>query len=139
LVGRFVGLALLAMLLQFLLLGFLLSGAVKEIAAGNGHLAPLMTTIAIKMLAFSFLVLVPMLVVLGVVLTAHVAGPVYRFETYLGSLVRGERPGPCKIRKGDELQSLCDAINELSSKYAQLEEQVSAAEPQQAPERRKAS
>ena len=127
------------MLLQFLLLGFFLSGAVEEIAAGNGHLAPLMTSIALKMLAFSFLVLVPMLVVLGVILTSHIAGPVYRFQAYLGSVVRGEYQGPCKIRKGDELQSLCDAINELSAKCARLEQQASAGGGQHVHEQRKAS
>ena len=29
-------------------------------------------------------------------------------------MIKGEQIGPCKIRQGDELQSLCDAINDAT-------------------------
>lgn len=113
LIGRFVGISALALLLQFLLLGYLLSRAVQGLEQGSAALAEAIPGIVIQTLAFSALVLLPLLFAFGVLLTFHIAGPVYRFETYLGALARGEAREPCKIREGDELQSLCDAINVL--------------------------
>ena len=52
-----------------------------------------------------------MRIAVGILVTFRVAGPVYRFEQHLGSLARGEDPGTCRIRKGDELQDLCASIN----------------------------
>jgi hypothetical protein len=59
----------------------------------------------------AFLVCLPLTLIVGVFTTFRLAGPVYRFESYLGAIARGEDPGPCKIRKGDELHDLCDQIN----------------------------
>jgi len=59
-----------------------------------------------------FLYFIPL--VFGILLTFRLAGPIYRFEQYLRSVARGEQIGPCKIRKGDELQFLCDAINDAT-------------------------
>jgi signal transduction histidine kinase len=56
-------------------------------------------------------VLLPTMLVVGILVTHRIAGPVYRFEQYLGALARGENPGPCHIRRGDELQELCQQIN----------------------------
>lgn len=62
----------------------------------------------------SLAILVPVTFVFGILLTFRVAGPIYRFEQYLRSVAKGEQIGPCKIRQGDELQPLCDAINEAT-------------------------
>lgn len=56
-------------------------------------------------------VLLPMMLLVGILVTHRVAGPIYRFEQHLGAIARGENPGICRIREGDELQSLCDTIN----------------------------
>lgn len=60
----------------------------------------------------AFVVSLPVTIVAGVLITHRWAGPVYRFEQYLAAIARGEDPGPCKIRKGDEMQELCARINE---------------------------
>ena len=57
-------------------------------------------------------ILVPLFLVVGVLLTFRIAGPVYRFEQYLGEVAEGRDPGPCRIRKGDELQDLCTVLNQ---------------------------
>ena len=58
--------------------------------------------------------LVPIFLVVGVLVTFRIAGPVYRFETFLGQVARGEISSACRIRKGDEFVELCDRINEAT-------------------------
>ena len=57
-------------------------------------------------------VLLPMMLLVGILVTHRVAGPIYRFEQHLGAIARGEDPGICRIRKGDELQELCTILND---------------------------
>ena len=110
LIGSFVGLAGLALLMQFLLLGYRLTSQ-ASLLDGSGELAMQVPGLLLRVLVFSVLVLLPLIFAFGVLLTFRIAGPVYRFEEYLSSVARGEQVGPCRIRKGDELQSLCNAIN----------------------------
>ena len=65
-------------------------------------------------------VLLPIMLLVGILITHRIAGPIYRFEQHLGSIARGENPGICKIRDGDELHNLCEAINNA---VAQLQEE----------------
>jgi hypothetical protein len=37
-------------------------------------------------------------------------------EGWLRAIVRGEDQGECRIRKGDQLQDLCDAMNQAVTK-----------------------
>lgn len=48
---------------------------------------------------------------MGVASTHKIVGPLYRFRVYLTALARGESPEPCRIRKDDELQDLCELLN----------------------------
>jgi hypothetical protein len=57
-------------------------------------------------------VLVPLTLLLGTLATFKVAGPLTGMQRWLDALDRGEDPGPCRIRKGDELQDLCEQLNE---------------------------
>lgn len=66
-------------------------------------------------LAISLGVFLPVTFVIGVLTTHRFAGPVYRFEVFLKQVARGERPPPCKLRKGDELNELCALINEATA------------------------
>ncbi len=65
-------------------------------------------------LMVTMLVIVPFTLAIGIFMTHKVVGPLYRFEQYLQQLVRGEKPGPCKLRDGDELQHLCELLNEAT-------------------------
>lgn len=111
LVGAFGGVAILAMLLQFLLMGFLLIRAAASLDGGGGELASQVPPALLSVLGLSLLVLAPLFVGIGVLLTFRVAGPVWRFEQFLAAVARGEQEEPCRIRAKDELQSLCEAIN----------------------------
>lgn len=112
LVGTFTGIGLLALLLQFLIVGFRLSRAVADVETGGGHIADELPSVMLDTLVFSLGMLTPVLFGLGILLTFRVAGPAYRMERYLRAVARGEEQGPCSIRKGDHLQDLCDALNE---------------------------
>lgn len=65
-------------------------------------------------LVVTFVILVPLTAALGAVLTHRTAGPLHRFEVYLEQLRDGENPGPCKLRRGDELQELCELLNQAT-------------------------
>ena len=116
LIGKFVGVAALAMMLQFLLLGYLLSYTARGLDGGGAQISQQLPSVVLKTMAFSFLVLLPLLVGFGVLLTARIAGPVYRFQSYLSDLAAGTVTQPCQLRDGDELQPLCDAINMVSER-----------------------
>lgn len=111
LVGAFGGVAILAMLLQFLMMGFLLIRAASMLDGSGGELASQVPPALLTVLALSLLILAPLFVGIGVLLTFRVAGPVYRFEQFLAAVARGEQSEPCRIRAKDKLQSLCEAIN----------------------------
>ena len=111
LVWRFVGLATLAMTLQFLLLGFFLFRAVSGLEGDGGELYRELPATMLTVFGLTAVVLVPLLFAFSVYMTFRVAGPVYRLERYLEAVVAGETREPCRIRGGDELQELCNLVN----------------------------
>ena len=87
-----------------------------------------------KHLLITLALLVPLTLAIGILVTHRVAGPLYRFEEYLKAVARGEPVGRCHIRKGDECQSLCDAVNDAVDALKRreppaptLEEEIAAA------------
>lgn len=114
LVASFVGLAALAMGTQFLLMGYRLVEAATELDGAGGQLADQVPTILVEVFLVSLGLLLPVIFLFGIVMTFPIAGPIHRFEQYLRAVSRGEQLGPCKIRDGDQLQDLCDAINEAT-------------------------
>ncbi len=115
LIGFFVGVAALGLLLQFLLLGARLSAALGRLDDGGAELADEVPAMMLEVLAFSALIVLPIVFAFGVLLTFRIAGPAYRIERHLRAVARGEESGPCRIRKTDELQSLCEAVNEATT------------------------
>ena len=65
-------------------------------------------------LGLSFGLLLPFTFAIGVLITFRVAGPVHRFYVYLAQVIRSEEVGPCRLRKGDDLQELCELINKAT-------------------------
>ncbi len=109
LIGAFGGLAAMACMFQVYLVH---STLMPVISASDGppDTAELYGVL-ISNVVLTFAVLFPLMLVVGILITHRVAGPIYRFEQHLGAIARGENPGVCRIRKGDELQGLCDSIN----------------------------
>jgi len=119
LVGVFVGLSALGFLLQSLHVGLRLSELAANVPEGGGYLMAVLPELPLEILLVSFGMLLPLTVAVGILVTHRIAGPVYRFEQYLGAVLRGEEAGPCRIRKDDEFQELCELINQVT---AQLRE-----------------
>jgi len=119
LVGLFTGVGTLALLLQFLVVGFRLMQVAAKAEGTGGHIADEIPGILVQTLIFSMGMLVPVIFGFGILLTFRIAGPAHRMEQYLLSIARGEQPGECSIRKGDKLQSLCDAMNAAITRLRQ--------------------
>lgn len=62
-------------------------------------------------LFFSTVLLLPVAAWFGIILSHRVAGPWYRLENILRAIGEGSLIHEVKLRRGDELQSLAEAIN----------------------------
>lgn len=118
LAAKFVCLSLSALLCQFLFMGILLTNVMRGFPVAES-LLPEVPSIVFKTVLFTAVLQIPLLC-MGLILTFRVAGPVYRFETYLRALARGEHGGPCSIRGEDEFSSLNEAINEVAARLDEL-------------------
>jgi signal transduction histidine kinase len=132
----FVGLTLLALMLQFMVFLRTMTTIAVSLPADHDVLMDAMPEVLLQSLLLTFCVVVPLVFVVGVLLTFRIAGPVYRFETYIKQILRGENPGECRLREGDELGELCGLINQvtlpLREKLEQQKPQPSAATERQA-------
>ncbi len=111
LAGSFVGLAGLALLLQFLFLAQRMVRAASALEGEGAQLAGEVPGMMLGALALSMLVLLPVILGVGVLLTFRIAGPLHRFDLYLAGIVAGSETEPCQLRDGDQLQDLCQRIN----------------------------
>jgi hypothetical protein len=99
-------------------IGFLLQALLtlqllaEQSARGPGLTVESVAGLVWSCLSYSFLCFLPLVVVVGGLATFRLAGPIHRFEQHLAAVARGEDPGPCQIRRGDELHELCERINE---------------------------
>lgn len=129
LVGIFLGISALGFLVQALIVGLRLTETASALPDDGSTLLGLLPQLPIEILVFSFGMVLPLTFAVGVLATHRIAGPVYRFEQYLQGVIRGDQLGPCKLRKGDELQELCELINQATEPLRQrrLEQQEPAA------------
>lgn len=114
LVAVFVGVSAIGFLMQSLHVGMRLSELAASVPEGGPYLMAVMPELPLEILMFSFGMLLPLTVAVGILATFRLAGPLYRFEVYLKGVISGEEVGPCRIRRGDELQDLCELINQAT-------------------------
>lgn len=114
LVGIFVGISALGFLIQALIVGLRLTETAMMMPEDGAFLMGLLPRLPIEILVFSFGMVLPLTFAVGVLATHRLAGPVYRFEQYIEGVLRGDQVGPCRLRKGDELQELCQLINQVT-------------------------
>ena len=62
------------------------------------------------------LILTPFVVLIGLVISNRVAGPIYNIKRYLGKLLIGDYSSNIRLRKKDELHDLADEINRFVEK-----------------------
>lgn len=111
LVATFFGLTLLALLLQFLIFLRALTVIAEQLPADQDVLLDAVPSLVLQTSVLALVVVLPLVLLVGVLATFRIAGPLYRLEMYLKQLLSGQDPGECRLRKGDELQNLCGLIN----------------------------
>ncbi len=111
LILAFLAVAMIALLLQFVLFASVLTTAASDLPQDGQILLERTTGLSLTILVISMGVLLPLCFFVGVLATFRVAGPIYRFEKHLETIARGIDPGPCRIRKGDDLQDFCATFN----------------------------
>ncbi len=126
----FLSIASLYVLVQAFVFSHMIVNVAGELPQGEEMLLPAFFSGLKINLLVTLLVLVPLTVAIGTFLTFRVAGPLYRFRTYLGQIADGEYPGPCRIRKEDDLQDLCDVLNRAVERL-RADAEAPAAEPAQ--------
>jgi hypothetical protein len=114
LTGVFVGLTALSLLLQFVLFTSVLNETAVGLPNDGAIVLQATNRITLKVLAASFLLFLPLTLSIGVLCTFRIAGPIYRFEQFLGAVARGERPPDFRLRKGDQLTELAALINDAT-------------------------
>ena len=64
-------------------------------------------------LIFRMLLITPIFVVMGILLSHRIAGPIYRISKYIDSLKAGDYSRDIKLRKKDELKDVAGKLTEL--------------------------
>lgn len=113
-IGSFLGTAAIAVIVQTILMARAFTTIPELSDAEHTALLEHLPGLLTFNLFVSLAVLIPLILLIGITVTHRIVGPIYRFESYLGELKRGETSRPCRIRKGDELHDLCNAINQAT-------------------------
>ena len=111
LISVFLCVSLIASLFQVVLLNRALVGLGELVPEASETLLAHLPSVLTTNLVLTLAVLFPLTFLVGVLVTHRVAGPAYRLQQHCLKLARGEEPGRCFLRKDDELQELCEAMN----------------------------
>lgn len=68
--------------------------------------------------------MVPLMACIGIVLTHRIAGPAFRMTRHMNEIAQGAPVTECWVRKEDELQDLCAAMNAALTAVATREAQT---------------
>ena len=112
LIVTFFLLACLSAGLQWMLLRSALTDLTPLLGENGEAIVLMVSEVVRENLLIALGCLAPVMFLVGIFLTHRVAGPVYRLERHLEALARGENPGECSTREMDELQELCEHLNE---------------------------
>lgn len=107
----FLCVAVLCMGIQSTLMLLAAARVEQAIPLGSAASSRLLADTVLVYSGIGLLLLIPLTVVVGLVTTLRIAGPIYRLEKHLEAICRGESPGPVRVRQGDECQELCFWIN----------------------------
>ena len=115
LILAFLGVTALALTLQFILFTSSLTRVAVELPQDGPLLIEQLPEHVLAVLLISAALVLPLTFFVGVLVTFRVAGPLYRFELFLKDVERGAKPADCRLRKGDELQDLCELLNRATA------------------------
>ena len=107
----FLGLAALSLVFQYLLFTKVVAGAAANLDIEAGRALEELYAGMMTAVLWSLGVVLPLTLVVGVMVTHRVAGPLHALETWLERLARGEVREAARIRQGDLLQDFCELLN----------------------------
>lgn len=107
----FVALGAIGLVLQLLFFTSRLAELAAYLPQDGEMFATEVDGILLEGLLVSALVFLPLTFAVGILTTFRIAGPIYRFEMTLKQILKGERPGPIRLRKGDQLLDFCELLN----------------------------
>ncbi len=67
----------------------------------------------------SLILVTPLVVIMGIFLSHKIAGPLFRIERTIRNMTSGDLSEHIVLRKGDQLASLADVVNDMSDKLRQ--------------------
>ena len=111
LVLTFFGVAALTLCLEYILFVQALSTIAAQLPEDGARVLAVAPERLAWVLALSIGVLFPIVFFVAVTTTHRVLGPLYRIERHLKDVVDGRTKTELRLRKGDELQELCELIN----------------------------
>lgn len=114
LIFSFLGIAVLALLLQYVLFARMVVETARTLPNDSAILVSSLATDLAVVLLLSVLVLLPITLLIGVLITHRIAGPITRLERYLKEVLAGKEREACRLRKGDELQEMCELVNQAT-------------------------
>lgn len=109
--GLFVGLVTLMLLLQFALITAALHHTANLLPSDSALLLGQTNSFALRIIGISAAVFLPLTLMVGILSTFRIAGPLYRFEQFLVAVQNGENPEDFTLRERDELKDLAALIN----------------------------
>lgn len=117
---KFVGLILLFVFLSALLASFtiyytmmILMGQKLASVYPQGMLASILTTVNLQILA-SFLLISPLVIIIAIILSLRIAGPVYRIDRFLRQIAAGDYSSRITLRAKDEFKVIGDTLNQMT-------------------------
>lgn len=113
LVGTFVAVGCVAILFQVILMNQSVLQLGRSLGNPGEQVIRQGPSMLLRTLLITMAVLIPVTLGIGILVTHRVAGPAYRMRSYLESVAENGVPDyPCKVREGDELQDLCEQVNQ---------------------------
>ena len=128
LASYFVGIVLVALLFQFVLFASSVAGTAAAFSEVSDGLYAEFRDDLVRSLFFSMVLVLPLTLGVGILVTFRVAGPIYRFGVFLREVADGAAPGDCKLREGDELQEFCTLLNEATAPLRKRESEPAESE-----------
>lgn len=108
----FLGLTALSLLMQLMLFMLLMSQVALTLPNDGDFMWDQINERLYFVIGVSFAVFLPLTLLVGILTTFRVAGPVFVFHRFLANIRAGNDPGVLRLRNGDKLNDLADALNE---------------------------
>lgn len=88
-----------------------LAGLARELPNDGALVQERIVPILLRDLVWALALTAPAFALLAMASLMGVIGPLFRMHRFLQAVVQGAHPERCQLRKGDELQEVCELLN----------------------------